>query len=736
MVSVCQKLATIQNESAMVRRHVWRSKKKRPPCKRKGDYDGLAALCAEEQFAPRVLPAPARRAVLPYNAAACMIFRDGDRVAATRSGDCLIELEGVSHSYGSGTARRTVLQGVSLSVRKGQSCAIVGRSGSGKSTLLNLIGLLDTPASGTLRIDGQDVRGLSAAQRAVMRNRTIGFVFQGFNLLARLTALDNVALPLLYQGTPRQEARQVARGLLARVGLAERVHHLPADLSGGQRQRVAIARALAANPALLLADEPTGNLDSQNADDILDLLLALNRERGTTLLLITHEERLAARMGRRFHIVDGRVTEEACAPADDARHARTSMAPCPLDAPPPARRYGAGCVQVLREALENLLTLRRRALVALLGIAVGCMAVVTLLNIGHNAHRFALSIFRSMGSDVLVASIQPTPKALNSAQSLLALDVEALRATVPEIREAAPLVPLGTQVRMRGRQVGTTLIGSNEALPALVGMKLQAGRFLSRFDAESTYAVLGANTANALRQNGPPVQPGDAIQVDNYVYSVIGILQPQGHNPLFPVSFNDSILLHIGGMKRLMSAPRIHTILLRSAEPQRLEQTAVKLREALHNSLPGHQADIRIPRQLLDGLAQQTRLFSWLLTTLGGIALVVGGIGVMNVMVMSVAVRRREIGVRMALGARGRDIGTLFLLEAIALAAAGAAIGAVAGLALSWFFVKYSGWVAFSLAPLAFPLGIGSAVLVGLFFGISPALAAARLTPVQALRDA
>ena len=657
-------------------------------------------------------------------------------MGVTHRGDCLIELEGVSHSYGSGTARHAVLQEVLLSVRKGQSCAIVGRSGSGKSTLLNLIGLLDTPASGTLRIDGQDVRRLSAAQRAEMRNRTIGFVFQGFNLLARLTALDNVALPLLYQGTPRQEARQAAQGLLARVGLAECVHHLPADLSGGQQQRVAIARALVTNPALLLADEPTGNLDSQNADDILDLLLALNRERGTTLLLITHEERLAQRMARRFHIVDGRVTEEACAPADDdARHAHTGMAPCPLEAPP-ARRYGAGCVQVLREALENLRTLGRRALLALLGIAVGCMAVVTLLNIGHNAHQVALGIFRSMGSDVLVASIQPTPKALNSAQSLLALDVDALRATVPEIREAAPLVPLGTQVRMRGRQVGTTLIGSNEALPALVGMKLQAGRFLSRFDAESTYAVLGANMANALRQNGPPVQPGDAIQVDNYVYSVIGVLQPQGHNPLFPVSFNDSILLHIGGMKRLMSAPRIQTILLRSAEPRTLEQTATHLRDALQDILPGHQVSVRIPRQLLNGLAQQTRLFAWLLTALGGIALIIGGIGVMNVMVMSVSVRRREIGVRMALGARGRDIGTLFLLEAIALASAGAVIGAVAGVALSWFFVKYAGWAVFSLSALAFPLGIGSAVLVGLFFGISPALAAARLTPVQALRDA
>ncbi|MBO4329883.1 MAG: ABC transporter ATP-binding protein, partial [Rhodocyclaceae bacterium] len=248
----------------------------------------------------------------------------------------MIELEGVSHSYGGAGSRQAVLREVSLSVMRGQSCAIVGRSGSGKTTLLNLIGLLDTPAGGTLRIGGQDVRQLGAAQRAVMRNRTIGFVFQNFNLLPRLTALENVALPLLYQGTPRQQAHQVAQGLLARVGLAECVQHLPADLSGGQQQRVAIARALATNPAVLLADEPTGNLDSQNADDILDLLLALNRERATTLLLITHEERLAKRMARHFHLEDGRLTEAPCAAPENEQPAQST--PAPLPQPAPARR--------------------------------------------------------------------------------------------------------------------------------------------------------------------------------------------------------------------------------------------------------------------------------------------------------------------------------------------------------------------------------------------------------------
>ena len=222
----------------------------------------------------------------------------------------LIFLSGITHSYPTGSSEKTVLHDVSLSIPAGQSCSIVGASGSGKSTLLSIIGLLDEPTTGKILLAGKDMSDATAEIRAKVRNQIIGFVFQSFNLLPRLDALDNVALPLLYRGVSRQVARKAAEMQLARVGLSDRIHHRPADLSGGQRQRVAIARALIGEPALLLADEPTGNLDRQTAHEIVELLLSLKEKYGTTLVMVTHDNQIAGRMERCIQVHDGRVIEE------------------------------------------------------------------------------------------------------------------------------------------------------------------------------------------------------------------------------------------------------------------------------------------------------------------------------------------------------------------------------------------------------------------------------------------
>ncbi|MFJ4390869.1 ABC transporter ATP-binding protein [Pseudomonas soli] len=221
--------------------------------------------------------------------------------------NALIRVQGVTHAHGT----HTVLHNVSLAIEAGQRCAIVGTSGSGKSSLLNLIGLLDQPTCGHIFLAGRDMTVASADERAQRRNRHIGFVFQSFNLLPRLDALDNVALPLFYRGVPRQAAREAAHRQLLRVGLGQRLHHRPAQLSGGQRQRVAIARALVGEPALLLADEPTGNLDSQTAEETIQLLLSLNQQHGVTLVIVTHDPGIARRMQRCLHVHDGHVQEAA-----------------------------------------------------------------------------------------------------------------------------------------------------------------------------------------------------------------------------------------------------------------------------------------------------------------------------------------------------------------------------------------------------------------------------------------
>lgn len=400
-------------------------------------------------------------------------------------------------------------------------------------------------------------------------------------------------------------------------------------------------------------------------------------------------------------------------------------------------RYGMPWLQLLLESLDNLRLLGRRAVLALLGIAVGCAAVVALLNIGYNAEREAMSIFRGMGSELLVANIQqPVGSGRKPLVAPADLDIDALHQRIPEIDAASALVPSNTQARLNGRTAAATLVGSGAELPSVLRLQLEQGRFLSRFDAQSTYAVLGANVAAQWAQPDRPVLLGDRIQIGGYLFEIVGILRPQGPNPIIPVSVDDAILLPITGMRRVISFPQITGVAVLSRSGEELERIAPRLQAWLSEKMPGFEVNVQVPQQLLEGIEQQSRLFSWLLAGLGGISLLVGGVGVMNVMVMNVSERRREIGVRMALGARPRDIAMLFLLEAIVLATVGALLGAAAGLAAAWLFVWFSGWSDFALSAAALPLGIGSAIVIGLFFGLSPALAASRLEPVEALRDA
>lgn len=398
------------------------------------------------------------------------------------------------------------------------------------------------------------------------------------------------------------------------------------------------------------------------------------------------------------------------------------------------RQYGPLPSHMLAEPLDSLRRLGRRAVLALLGIAVGCAAVVALLNIGHNAQLQAMEVFQGMGSDLLVASVQ-APAGMGTSGQADSIDSAALRAALPGVRAASVVSLASVQARLHGRSLDALLAGVGPELAQVLDLQSAQGRLLSRYDSASTHAVLGARLAAELAAKGTAVAPGDALQLAGYVFQVIGVLGTQAPNPLLPLSIDDCILVPVESMRRLVPAPQIGSVLARNhhgADPLAL---APQLRDYLIDHLPGREVDVQVPQQLLAGLERQSRLFSWLLSGLGGIALLVGGVGVMNVMLMNVAERRREIGVRMALGARPRDIAWLFLLEAVVLAVLGACAGALLGVAAGWLFALLSGWGGFTLWPLSLPLGMGSALLTGLFFGLNPALSAARLQPVQALRD-
>ncbi|MBA0217062.1 ABC transporter permease [Pectobacterium brasiliense] len=398
--------------------------------------------------------------------------------------------------------------------------------------------------------------------------------------------------------------------------------------------------------------------------------------------------------------------------------------------------YGPSLQQRLLEPLNSLILLGRRAVLALLGIAMGCGSVVALLNIGHNAEAEAMGVFKGMGSDLLVAAVQNRVGSHAIGLVPADLDIPVLRQNLPDIKAATALIITATEVRLRGRSFTGMVVGSRAELSEVLGLKLAQGRYLSDFDAQSTYIVLGANVAEQWASQGGVAALGERVQVSGYLFEIVGILQPQGNNPLVPVSVDDAILMPISGMRRVMPTPQIISVIARNSSSDTLVQTGSQLKDYLVSLMPKVDIDVQIPQQLLEGMAQQSRMFSWLLAGLGGISLLVGGVGVMNVMVMNVSERRREIGVRMALGARPRDIAGLFLLEAVVLSACGALIGAICGVAAAWLFVFFSGWSNFSLSVLSLPLGIGSSLAIGLFFGLNPAMTAAQLEPVQALRDA
>ena len=358
--------------------------------------------------------------------------------------------------------------------------------------------------------------------------------------------------------------------------------------------------------------------------------------------------------------------------------------------------------------------------------------MVALINIGHNAAVDAALIFKDMGTDTLVA--QFPPKADSSVPMRARLDLDAVRQAVPGIAHIGALSLFSGPIVFQGRSVNANFVGSTADIPAALRLALREGRFLSAFDANETYGVIGDQIAQALGAPGAPLKLGDRVRINDYLFQVVGILHHQPRAMLMPVQANESLFIPADGMRRIYASPQIGNVIIRAAPGQDMERIARDAAAALQRQLTEHSVDITVPQQMIDGMTRQSRTFAYLLLALGAISLVGGGVGVMNVMLMNVSERRREIGIRMALGARQRDIRNLFLLEAITLTAVGALCGAVLGMTAAWLYAWLSGW-AFALAVAALPLGVGSTLLVGLFFGIYPAVSASRLQPVEALRD-
>lgn len=637
----------------------------------------------------------------------------------------LISLENICRYYRSGDTIVRALDDVSLTIGRGEFVAIMGQSGSGKSTLMNILGCLDNPTAGSYKIAGGEVAALKPDALAALRRRTFGFIFQRYNLLPTASAAENVAIPGLYDGLPRSARLARAEKLLRQLGLGDRADHTPSQLSGGQQQRVAIARALMNDPPVILADEPTGALDSRSGEDVMTLLKELHAA-GRTVILITHDEGVAAHAERIIRIHDGKIAQ------DSGARKVTAVSP------PPARQGndGAGLWSDMAESFTTALRSLRvnlfRTALTLLGIIIGVAAVVTMMAVGNGSKQKVLDQISQMGTHVL--SIRPGTEGFRGSgdiATLIPADADAI-ATLPDIEAVVPERSGRSTLRFGNLDYATSVSGVGVAMPAVRDWPVARGTFFNQRDVAGNAAVivLGKTVADTLfPYEQDPV--GQYVLVGNIPFEVIGVLSEKGATPWGSDQDDAAFVPVTTGMTRLFGQNYLGNITVRIRDLDQIDDTQEAIRQLLMARHRTEDFRIRNTASILEMATETQNTLTILLGAVAAISLLVGGIGVMNIMLVSVTERTREIGIRMATGARRRDIMLQFNIEAAVVCIIGGLLGIGLGLLAGWSISLLEVTVVFSLMPAL--LAFSSAVLTGILFGYLPARKAARLDPVVAL---
>jgi len=643
----------------------------------------------------------------------------------------IIDLQDIRREFAAGDTTVVALDDVSLSIQPGEMVAIIGQSGSGKSTLLNILGCLDRPTSGAYRVAGKNVSELDADALAALRREHFGFIFQRYNLLGDLTAAENVEIPAVYAGINARGRRMRASALLERLGVGTRGGHRPNQLSGGQQQRVSIARALINGAEVILADEPTGALDRRSGEEVLKILKELHRE-GRTIIIVTHDADVAARAERIIELRDGRIvsdrrTETAGAPEPVARTALSSGA------------GWTGALGRLREASRMALVAmaahRLRAFLTMLGIIIGIAAVSSVVALGNASQRKVLSDISSLGTNTIeVFPGKDFGDARAGKIKTLVLDDARALDRQGFIAGVTPTVSTSTTVRYRGNESNVLVNGVGESYFQVKGAKLAKGRL---FDADAVrnierQAVIDDNTRKTFFADDQTSGVGRVIWLGKVPCRIVGVIaQQQGG---FGSNQNLSVYLPYTTVQAQFTGDRaLRSILLRISDEisTNLAQDAVTtLLTQRHNT---RDFVILNTDDIRRTITSTTQTLAFLVAAIAVISLVVGGIGVMNIMLVSVSERIGEIGVRMAVGARRSDILQQFLVEATLISS----IGGIAGILIAVLL-----GVAINVAVPGFqvsysPFSIGAAFLtstgIGIAFGFFPARRAAFLDPVVAL---
>lgn len=641
----------------------------------------------------------------------------------------MIHLENITKSFANGSEQMLALKGVSLHIEAGEFIAIVGQSGSGKSTLMNIIGCLDTLTSGSYKLGGKDITHFSPDELSELRLKKFGFIFQRYNLISANNALENVALPAIYAGSQKDERTARALELLDMLGLKGKEYQNPNKLSGGQQQRVSIARALMNGGEILLCDEPTGALDSASGEMVLKILKELNAK-GHTIIMVTHDKGIASHANRIIEIKDGQII---CDEKKDAKLAKLKT---------PKLTYSNNLSALKAELSESLAMSigaikahKLRSFLTMLGIIIGITSVICVVALAKGSQESIIESINKIGTSTIQINSGRGPGDRHSAKvKRFNVDDAKMLEKLDFIDYASPIMATSAELIYANKSSTGLARAGNEKILQISGVDLQSGRNFTKEDVlnSASVMIIDQNTKKEFFQALKDDEViGQNIIFAGHPFSIIGIAKkdegPFGDTTLSVYLPYTTVTNRLTGDYNLR---QIIVSIKNNINSQLAEQAISDILLARRGARDFH---MRNSDTILQTIKATTDTMGLLISGVALISLLVGGIGVMNIMLVSVIERTKEIGVRMAIGAKGKNIMLQFLIEAVLLCALGGAVGVALAFAIGWL-INLSGIVSmiFSLSSVLVAFGISSAI--GIIFGYMPAKSASRLNPIDALQ--